>query len=99
MEGVIAMKDLTVIVQEETVLIAVNTIQAAQEVLVNALKVLVATAVIISRQPLSAILKFKPNMAVPGVQVAEQMLGKKQKAGLSIVPAAALNVLRIGAAG
>jgi len=83
----------------EGVLIVANTIQVAQRVLASVLKGRVATAVIISRQPLSAILKFKPNMAVPGVQVAEQMLGKKQKAGLSIVPAAALNVLRIGAAG
>jgi len=67
MEGVTATKGLTVIVQEEIVFIVVNTIQAAQKVLVNVLKVLVATAVIIDRQPLSVILKFKPNMVVLGV--------------------------------
>ena len=99
MESVTATKDPTGIAQVEGVLIVANTDQAAQKVLASVLADHAVTAVIIGRQPLSAILKFKPNMAVLGIRVAEQMLGKRQKAGLSIVPATALNALRIGIAG
>ena len=99
MESVTAMKGPTGIAQVEDVLIVANTDQAAQKVLASVLADHAVMAVIIGRQLLSVILKFKPNTAVHGVQVAEQMLGKRQKAGLNIVPATALNALRVGVAG
>ena len=99
MEGVIAMKDLTAIVREETVLIVVNTIQAAQKVLMSVLKDRAVTAIIISRQPLPVILKSKPNIVVPGVQVAGQMWEREQELNLNIVQVAVLSVLANGVAG
>jgi len=66
MESVTAMKDPTGIAQMEGVLIVANTIQVVQEVLASVLADHVVMAVIIDRQLLSVILKFKPNIVAPG---------------------------------
>ena len=94
-----AMKGPTGIVQEEAVLIVVNTIQVAQKILVSVLKGRVATAVIINPLLLSAILKFRPSTVVLGVRIVGQMLPKGPEPDLNIVLEKMMNVPRNGLIG